>query len=182
MTKQNNRLTCIDYIILGLLQQSAQTGYGIRKIFETSALGNYSSSPGTIYPALNRLQKLALIASRESEKDAHKSVFQIQKSGKEALIQWLESNLTQADIQKRMSELILRFAFMGELVSKAVQIQFLSNLIQELKIYIQQLEQFYTTGKNEMDMTAQLAFEHGLSSYKNDLNWAKKALKTIKTS
>lgn len=179
MAKLEKQLTSIDYIILGLLQGSALTGYGIRKIFETTALGNYSSSPGTIYPALSRLQTLGMIESKESEKDANKSIFQIQSSGTEALVHWLESVITQVDIQKRMPALILRFAFMGGLVSQNTQVQFLNNLIAELKIYVQQLVKFYTTGKNTMDLSAQLAFEHGLSSYKNDLNWAKKALKTI---
>lgn len=180
MTKLEKQLTSIDYIILGLLQGSELTGYGIRKIFETTALGNYSSSPGTIYPALSRLQKLGLIESKESEKEAGKSVFQIQPSGTEALIKWLESPITQADIQRKIAELILRFAFMDGLVSQDIQVQFLTNLIEALKSYILQLEQFYATGKATMNVTAQLAFEHGLASYKNDLNWSKKALKTIK--
>jgi len=49
--------TLLDYAILGLIQDHALSGYAIRKMFEETALGHYSSSPGTIYPALNRLQK-----------------------------------------------------------------------------------------------------------------------------
>lgn len=176
MAKIEKQLTSIDYIILGLLQGSPLTGYGIRKIFETTALGNYSSSPGTIYPALKRLEKLKLIETKEEN---GKAVFQIRKIGKAALIQWLENPIKQNDIQRKMAELILRFAFMGGLVSKEIQIQFLNNLINALKNYIQQLEAFYNTSKATMDQTAQLAFEHGLSAYKNDLAWAKKALKTL---
>lgn len=173
MEKLEKQLTSIDFIILGLLQQQTLTGYGIRKIFETTALGNYSSSPGTIYPALSRLQRFALIESKESG-------FQIQPRGTKALVQWLERPVSQADIQKKMAELVLRFAFMEELLSAIAQEQFLTNLLAGLKIYIHQLEQFYMAGKSNMNLTAQLAFEHGLSSYKNDLNWVKKTLKVIK--
>lgn len=182
MVKIEKQLTSIDYIILGLLQGSPLTGYGIRKVFETTALGNYSSSPGTIYPALARLQKLNLIKSQSTADESGKSVFQIQASGKKALLQWLERPIDQAAIQKKMPELVLRFAFMGGLVSQAAQVQFLQNMIEELKIYIQHLVAFTVTAKLTMDLSAQLALEHGISSYKNDLNWAKKALKTIKVS
>lgn len=179
MAKIDQTLTSIDYIILGLLQESPLTGYGIRKIFETTALGNYSSSPGTIYPALKRLQKLNLIENVPAEAENGKSVFQVQKAGTTALIDWLESTVNQELIQRKMAELILRFAFMGGLVPLEKQIQFLNNLIQALQQYLQQLEQFYDTAKANMDQTAQLAFEHGLSSYQNDLKWAKKALKQL---
>ena len=54
--------TLLDYAILGLIQDRPLSGYAIRKLFEETALGNYSSSPGTIYPALKRLQKLELIS------------------------------------------------------------------------------------------------------------------------
>ena len=33
------------------------SGYDLRKVFEETALGNYSSSPGAIYPALSRLEQ-----------------------------------------------------------------------------------------------------------------------------
>lgn len=176
MALTEKTLTSIDYIILGLLHASPLTGYGIRKIFETTPIGIYSSSPGTIYPALKRLQKTGLIVSAESN---GKSVFQIQKRGTNALIEWLQSPITSEDIQRRMSELILRFAFMDSLVSKEIQIIFIQNLILELKSYLQQLEQYYTTAQSMMGQAAQLAFEHGLATYRNDLQWAKKALKTL---
>ena len=57
----NKKTTLLDYAILGLIHEKAQTGYQIRKIFAETAMGNYSSSPGTIYPALNRLQKMDLV-------------------------------------------------------------------------------------------------------------------------
>ncbi len=178
MSKKEKTLTSIDYIILGLLQSSELTGYGIRKIFETTALGNYSSSPGTIYPALKRLQKVGLIENVENN---GKTVFQIRESGTAALLEWLQNSITQDDIQRRMAELILRFAFMNELTAIEIQIQFLEQLIENIKIYLQQLEQFYKLAKPDMDITSQLAFEHGLSSYRNDLNWAKKALKLLQS-
>jgi DNA-binding PadR family transcriptional regulator len=55
------KITSLDYAILGLMYQKPSSGYGIRMQFETTAIGNYSSSPGAVYPALDRLQKLGLV-------------------------------------------------------------------------------------------------------------------------
>ena len=74
MSKKNSP-TSLDYAILGLLKNEPQSGYGIRKVFETTALGTYSDSPGTIYPALKRLQKIALIKNKADKKDGKKKFF-----------------------------------------------------------------------------------------------------------
>ena len=58
---ESRKVTQLDYAILGLLSQGPLTGYKIRMTFENTALGNFSSSPGTIYPALKRLAALKLI-------------------------------------------------------------------------------------------------------------------------
>jgi DNA-binding PadR family transcriptional regulator len=56
--------TPLEYAVLGLLHQSEQSGYDLRKVFAATALGNYSSSPGTVYPALKRLEKRGLVGGR----------------------------------------------------------------------------------------------------------------------
>ena len=56
-----NNPTYIDYVMLGIIQQEAQSGYGILKSLKDLSPGNFSSSPGTIYPALKRLKKFGLV-------------------------------------------------------------------------------------------------------------------------
>ena len=87
----NNNLTkptLLDYAILGLIQDRPLSGYGIRKLFEETALGNYSSSPGTIYPALKRLQKFELV-EKITQRRVTKTSFQITKKGVLVLKNWL---------------------------------------------------------------------------------------------
>ncbi len=50
-------LTPLRLAILGLVAMHPQSGYDLRKIFETTPMGNFSSSPGAIYPALKSLEK-----------------------------------------------------------------------------------------------------------------------------
>ena len=57
--------TPLEFALLGLMHPEPMSGYDLRKIFMTTALGNYSSSPGAIYPALRRLEKAGLVKGRE---------------------------------------------------------------------------------------------------------------------
>jgi DNA-binding PadR family transcriptional regulator len=81
MTKRTP--TALEYALLGLVQQHPQSGYDLRKVFETTALGSYSGSPGAIYPALRRLERKGLV---EGEVDSTKAlrpkkVFHVTEAG-----------------------------------------------------------------------------------------------------
>src|ERR1019366_772892 len=47
----------LGYALMGLLHQKARSGYELRKVFATTPIGTFSDSPGSIYPALARLEK-----------------------------------------------------------------------------------------------------------------------------
>lgn len=166
--------TQLDYAILGLLKNKPLTGYAIRKVFETSAMGNYSSSPGAIYPALKRLQQLKLV-----EKITLKAGFQLTEKGKKELIDWLQKTVNQEDVKKRIDTLLLRFAFMEGMIPISKQTQFLTEFIQSLTIVEMELTDFIQTNKTTLPINGQLAIENGLEVYRAHLRWAKKARKKL---
>jgi DNA-binding PadR family transcriptional regulator len=49
-------ITTLGYALLGLIRAEPRTGYALRMVFETTPMGSYSSSPGSIYPALKSLE------------------------------------------------------------------------------------------------------------------------------
>ena len=57
----------LGYALLRLLYQKSRSGYDLRKVFAETAMGNYSSSPGAIYPALQRLEVDQLVLGRVEE-------------------------------------------------------------------------------------------------------------------
>lgn len=177
--KRATQPTSIDFAILGLVYQEPRTGYGIRMVFETTALGNYSSSPGTIYPALKRLSKLGLIESLPQE-EGRKNIFHLTESGKKTLQTWLTQPLVQKDIEKKKEELFLRFAFMDDLVSPSQKIIFLQSFHDLLQDYIQQLEAYHQMAFEQLPLHGRLAFEHGIATYKTSLNWCKETLHYFK--
>ena len=155
------------------------TGYGIRKIFETTALGNYSSSPGTIYPALKRLQKLGMAEKLES-KDDGKSKFFITPLGEQLFKSWLIQPLSLTDVEKKLDEVILRFGFMDSLSNQREKVLFLETLGDLLTDYCVQLEDYHKKEYDNLPLHGRLAFEHGIASYKTTLKWCNNTLLLFK--
>ena len=174
-----SKLTHLDFSILGLLHQQPNTGYGIRKIFETTALGNYSSSPGTIYPAINKLRKLKLVVRKSNTQTKGKKLIFVSSKGTRQLIEWLSMTITDEDIRKFSNILILRFAFMDDLADHDVKVRFLKSMISKLKAYLNGLKQYHAIEKENMKLHGRLALEQGIEMFKSQLKWAKYALKEI---
>jgi len=176
MKSQNTILpTILDYAILGLLQSQNMSGYRIRKMFEETALGSYSSSPGTIYPALNRLQKMELVAKVKQD-ETGKFQFQLSSKGLDVLISWLKKPLEKANVEKNNNELFLRFAFMDNLVEKKDKMIFLESFRILQTDYVKTLKLYLKKNGNSMPLHGKLAFEHGLESNKTTLKWCKNTL------
>ena len=176
--KESIKHTLLDYSILGLIQDQPLTGYAVRKLFEETALGNYSSSPGTIYPALKRLEKFELVKKKE-QVNTGKTCFEITKNGIRLLQNWFSKPIEKIEVEKKTDELLLRFAFMEFLVDKKQKIIFLTSFRDLLIIYIKELQTYYTKESNTMPLHGRLAFQYGIDSNKTTLKWCKKAISQL---
>jgi DNA-binding PadR family transcriptional regulator len=170
--------TLLDFAILGLIQRQPLSGYAIRKLFEETALSNYSSSPGTIYPALNRLQKFELVKKNAQGKTT-KTCFEITTNGLQVLREWFTKPVEKIEVEKKTAELLLRFGFMEALVDKKQKINFLASFRDLLNIYIKELQAYYNKESNNMTLHGRLAFQYGIDSSKTTLKWCKKAISQI---
>lgn len=167
------KITSLDYTILGLLATNEFTGYQIRMIFEKTAMGNFSGSPGTIYPALARLEKQALIEKKEGG-EKRTEVFVITRAGRRALKAWILSPPTRDDIIRGLNTLTLKIAFLDLTDNAAKRSRFLSALVDLLQQYVSELERYYKTAAAGMPTAGRLAYEHGIDSYKLTLKWIRK--------
>ena len=172
------RITTLDYAIMGLLQQGAKTGYAIRQVFEQTALGSYSSSPGTIYPALKKLEKTGHV-HKKALKEGEKEQFVLQNKGLEALSDWLKSDISEEVVDKRMNEVLLKFAFMEDLLSKEERLYFLQELSRYLQESLQKLKLFDQMQGPSLTLHGRLALENGIEGQKAHLRWAKYAHQAI---
>jgi DNA-binding PadR family transcriptional regulator len=73
-------------VILDILTRDASHGYELIKAIETLTQGNYTPSPGVIYPTLDLLQDQALIAI--SDEEGGRKQIAITTQG----LQWLDEN------------------------------------------------------------------------------------------
>lgn len=173
------KITTLDYAILGLLKQEAMTGYAIRMAFETTALGTFSGSPGAIYPALHRLSKQQLV-EQGSLTDENHLVYFISDTGIDALYQWCILPIQQVEIEKQREMLILKFAFMEQLVPNKQCIQYLIQLRKAFITYRESLLTYYSTDAQLLPIHGRLAFEHGLTSIDASIKWCSSSLKQLR--
>jgi DNA-binding PadR family transcriptional regulator len=173
------RITTLDFAILGLLVQEPRSGYALRKVFENTAIGNYSSSPGSIYPAINKLKKQGFIRQASSEMDNNHAL-EIIEEGKKVFKNWLTQPISEADIAKSSDILILKFAFMYHTIDHANQLVFLQSFIQHTANYLMNLKTYHQEESKAMPLHGKLAFEYGIASFEAQLKWAKSALQQLK--
>jgi DNA-binding PadR family transcriptional regulator len=170
--------TTLGYAILGLLFQQPATGYGLRKTFETTPIGNYSSGPGTIYPALKRLKDEGLIEQFEPDKESAMQ-YRLTAEGRQILKQWCEKPLAGEDMARKSHELILRFAFMDQLADLETSIRFLESFKKEVDAYILKLSIYHENMKSRASLHGALAIEQGIAQYQSMSEWARNALQTV---
>lgn len=171
-------ITPLDYTLLGLLCQAPQSGYDLRKIFETTALASYSGSPGAIYPALRRLERQGLVAG---EVDATmtlrpKRVFRPTQAGRNVLTEWLAGPISREDVERRLEELMLRFAFHWVLESRTATRRFLERFLHHVEEYLGELDRQHEAIPDGTPPQARLALAAGIEQYRAWARWARKAL------
>ncbi len=172
------RPTNLGYALLGLLHGQAMTGYDLRKIFAETALGNYSSSPGAIYPALARLEEHGFIEGREdtTKRLRPKKLYQPSEKGRRIFRDWLRKDVLMDDMRGNLDELMLRFAFHSVLDSTAATRAFLEGFSTELAGYIEELRAQSEQFPDAAPIHSRLALEAGLVQYEALASWAQKAL------
>ncbi len=167
---------------MGLLKQNAQSGYDLRKVFANTPMRHFSDSPGSIYPALRRLQQRKWLAATAADGSARKrQVFRITRAGERSLVEWLSKPVTRDDVIWGVEELILRFAFLDGSVERAVTARFLEELETELGKYLAELKQYAKNFGPEIRFTTgAMAFQSGIQKYEAQLAWTRQARRELK--
>ncbi len=168
----------LEYALIGLLKQKARSGYDLRKEFASTPMRHYSDSPGSIYPALRRLQARGWINAGSEERGRKRQVFRVSAAGSREFTKWLQTLPRRDDIIWGMEEVVLRFAFHSGNVPPSVTRHFLETLRSELTAYIEELRQYAKeSGLDKQDSTGALAFANGIEGYLAALAWTKRACK-----
>src|SRR3954469_15962986 len=136
------RTSPLEYALIGLLKQNPQSGYDLRKSFVTTPMRHFSDSPGSIYPALRRLQARKWLNVRQEPSARKRQVFRVTKAGESAFLTWLQQPITREDVIWRIDELLIRFAFHGGNAPRKVTIAFLDQLETQMAAYARELREY----------------------------------------
>jgi DNA-binding PadR family transcriptional regulator len=170
--------TTLEFALLGLIRQAPRSGYDLRKIFDTTPMGNYSSSPGAIYPALRRLKQKGLIeaAMDRTKRLRSRELFAVTPQGEKSMRAWLCKPVTRETVIWEMDEIMLRFALMEDLLANEQVRIFLESLARECQRYAQELKGTVRELKGSGNIYGRLAVESGLEEYEAKARWARRAL------
>ena len=168
----------LGFAFLGLLHQQPMSGYDLRKIFASTALGSFSDSPGAIYPALKRLESRGLVRGTVETSTGlrQRRVFRNTPKGLATLKAWLRRPVTRDDVIRGLEGVLLRFSFMDQTVGVECSARLLEQLIDQISGYIPSLRQYLEAHAPEMPLSGRLALECGIHAYEAQLKWAKSSL------
>ena len=81
----------LDMLLLAAIRPEPAHGYAIAERLRTRSAGTFDLPEGTLYPALHRLERAGLLASRWSEVNGRRRrVYQVTRKGARALAQHQE--------------------------------------------------------------------------------------------
>ena len=168
----------LGFALLGVISQKPCSGYDLRKFFSSTPMASFSDSPGSIYPALRRLERRGLIRGQGDKESGRRQrkLFQLTPRGRAEFRRWLRRPITRADVQHHLDSLMLRFAFMDESLGPAATRRFLQALHKELASYIPSLREYLKSNRSAMPLSGRLALESGILSYETLFRWTKAAI------
>jgi DNA-binding PadR family transcriptional regulator len=179
--KQEHDLSTLSLAILGLISQRPLTGYDLRKVFQTTPMGHFSSSPGAIYPALKRLEEAGWIRGVTAEPSTRRQrmVYEITARGLEALKGHLLRPVTKEDIMWHMDDLMLRFAFLDGIAGRERTVQFLQDFAAQIDSHVADLQRYFESARSILPVCGKLAMENGLQNYETNAQWARRAIQEL---
>jgi DNA-binding PadR family transcriptional regulator len=172
----NAELSTLELAVIGMIAAEPRSGYDLKKLFEETPLGNFSSSPGAIYPALGRLRKRGLIEGRDENTDSlrPRRVYHVTDAGRAALREEFERSITREDIARRMDHIQLRFALLSACGAGGLAGPMLEQIADRVDDYCRELEaQLERMPESPLD-TGRLAMRQGLAQYRAVGRWARR--------
>lgn len=175
-------LTTMEYTLLGLIGTSSMTGYDVHKVFATTPLAHFSSSPGAIYPALRRLARRGLLdAQLDKTREARpRRLYSLTPAGEEALETWLHVPVTRDELIRGGGAPILRFALAEGRLSTEDVLAYLESYREALESYVEELRGHETQVPSDASLHARLALQHGIRGYQSQAEWVKWAAGRIR--
>jgi len=161
----------IDYIVLGMVQGEALTGYDVKKWIEASIGNFYKASYGNLYPALKRLTDKEFVTKVEqSQGGRYKKYYQATELGKKAFTEWLSLPF---DFSLGAPALLAKIYFFGQLPEKIR-----THRLEDYEVYYRQslrklkaMEKNLSESEIETDYFMQSTLYFGIRNTQTAIEW-----------
>jgi DNA-binding PadR family transcriptional regulator len=139
-------------------------------------LAHFSDSPGSIYPALRRLERQGLVTATSGSRTLRpKQVYHLTDAGRAELRRWVGLAVTRDEVVGR-DGVKLRFVFVAQILGPGAGASFLRELERVLADYIPELQTFYDVSAVAMPPGARWALKGGIDQYRAQLRWAREGI------
>ncbi|WP_158602443.1 PadR family transcriptional regulator [Cohnella endophytica] len=161
-------------VILGMLMKRSLSGYEIKQIYEDIFAYFYSSSYGTIYPMLQRMEKEEWITKETvlQEGKPNKNVFTITEKGRAQFNAYLHSPV-ESDAVK--SDFLMRLYF-GGYAGNDIVMTWLREAEASTQKQVEGLLEKYSLYKDEMHPAQVICIEIGIKELSAKLETVREGL------
>lgn len=144
-----NRDSNCFFVLLGLLCDRSQSGYGMKKVIEQSIGHFYKISNSQIYPTLKRLEALGHVTMHVEHNDGKpdSKLYAITASGREAFLQWVRKPV---DYQNPIGNELLLKLFFGAHAPLEDSLRLLDAYRREKERFLEQYKQIARTYYGEL--------------------------------
>jgi DNA-binding PadR family transcriptional regulator len=179
--EQKNELSTLSLAILGLISQRPLTGYDLRKVFASTPMGHFSSSPGAIYPALKRIEEAGWIRGVTAGEHTRRPrvIYEITARGLKTLKEHLSQRVTEEDVIWHMDDLMMRFALMDGILSRERSVRFLQDFATQIDAHVADLRRYLESARSILPVCGKLALESGIQYYEMHAEWARRAIREL---
>lgn len=169
-------LTSFEHILLGLICMAPSSGYDLKRMFAVTPMGLYQPSSGTLYPALRRLELIAMIqtqtpSGQNGSSPRHRRVYEPTPAGRAAHTAWLRAPVEAGTVARDLGLHLMRFVMMEHLFAEEEVVAFLRSFAAALSEFSTGLQQYAATA-DPGTRYARLALGHGLAVHRASLEWA----------
>ncbi len=174
------RLQALDCCLLGLIEQGDCSGYDIRKILTMTPMRRFSDSPGSIYPALRRLERHRLVrASADPASRRGRTTYALTSRGRRTLHAWLAVAPDENALARGLDEVLLQLSFQHLLGDRFKPRRYLRALASAAETQASQLHAYIRTSTDGYPLSALLALRAGCDRYDAVARWARIAARQL---
>ena len=174
-------LTDFEQVLLAVIASEPRSGYGLKKMFNSSPASVYQPSPGALYPALRRLEERGLLQAEQQVSSGRRALrlYHVTDAGLTVYLEWLRKPVVPETVGADLGQHLMRFALMENYLERAEVIAFLADLGDALDGFVRGMEQFAASRQGTLREHALLALEHGIAIHQASLEWVRSAMAAL---